>query len=309
MERVAVLALALALTPGCTDRAAIGQFGPEPEDTSTSGGAAPGTGDPPWPVTDGGAPPMPPPREDTSTSEGGGVTFIDTPDGGGLDLECDLFEQDCPPGEKCMPYSNDGGAAWNATACFPIARDPVGYGETCEVVGNGVSGMDDCDAGMICWSVDREGIGHCVQMCTGSADNPTCPRPDDWCAVSGNGDIALCIEGCDPLAQDCMLEGEVCYPFNDTWGCAADASGDAGVFGDPCEFINACDLFHVCVGEAAVGLCPGALGCCTQVCDVFDGAADAECAALAPGFACEGWWREGQAPPAYEHVGVCVLPL
>ena len=37
-------------------------------------------------------------------------TFIPNPDvGGGTSIPCDLYTQDCPAGDKCMPWGNDGG--------------------------------------------------------------------------------------------------------------------------------------------------------------------------------------------------------
>lgn len=238
----------------------------------------------------------------------GGMTFIEARDGGGLGRWCSIFAQDCPPGEKCMPYANDGGPAWNATGCFPIARDPVGYGETCQVEGNGASGLDDCDAGMMCWHVNRDGFGECVHMCIGGWKDPTCPLPDQHCPISAEGVLLICRPNCDPLAQDCAYDDEVCYPLQDEWGCAPDASGDGGTFGDPCEFTNACDPMHVCLGAAALPGCEGSVGCCSQICDVLDETSDAACAALAAGTACEAWYLEGQAPTGYEHVGVCAVP-
>ena len=54
----------------------------------------------------------------TDTGSDGGA-FIQEPDGGGTDIECDLWGQDCPDGEKCMPWANDGGSSWNATKAAP----------------------------------------------------------------------------------------------------------------------------------------------------------------------------------------------
>src|SRR5262245_15971404 len=46
----------------------------------------------------------------------GGAMFVERPDGGGSN-ECDVWAQDCPPGEKCMPWANDGGSSWNSLRC------------------------------------------------------------------------------------------------------------------------------------------------------------------------------------------------
>lgn len=249
---------------------------------------------------------------DESESSGGGMTgvgFITRNDGGGMvSFECDLFAQDCPAGEKCMPYSNDGGPAWNATRCSPINANPGAVGDPCTVEGGGLSGIDSCDIGLMCWNVDAKGAGVCEDMCTGSVDAPLCEDPDDVCAIANDGAISLCLSACDPLIQDCAIENEVCYPINDSWACAPDASGDkAGAYGDPCEFINACDEGFICVGAGGFTACAGG-GCCTQVCDHMSPTSDEECAALDPGQLCEAWYLEGQAPPGYENVGACLVP-
>ncbi len=240
-----------------------------------------------------------------------GVIFLVDPDGGGVSFECDLFAQDCPQGEKCMPWANDGGGAWNATRCSPIAPAPGQAGDECTVEGNGVSGIDDCDIGVMCWDVDpKTNMGTCVAMCTGDESNPICEDPDTSCAIANDGAIILCLPNCDPLLQDCV-DGQACYPINDAWSCAPDASGETGVYGDPCEFINVCDPGYICLNAAAVPsgqACEGAGGCCSGICDLSDPAGDAQCEGAAGGQTCQAWYEEGAAPPGYEDVGACALP-
>ncbi|MCH9684851.1 MAG: ribulose phosphate epimerase [Deltaproteobacteria bacterium] len=236
-----------------------------------------------------------------------GVGFIEDPDGGGISFECDIFAQDCPDGEKCMPWSNDGGA-WNATRCSPIAENPGQPGDECAVEGSGTSGIDDCDVGVMCWDVDGEtNMGTCVAMCTGDAANPICEDPDTTCSIANDGAIVLCLPVCDPLLQDCP-EGQACYPVAEDWVCGPDASGEMGTYGDPCEFINVCDPGLICLGAAATPNCQGAGGCCTEVCDISDPAGDAQCTGAPQGQTCQVWYEEGAAPPGYEDVGACSLP-
>ena len=52
-----------------------------------------------------------------------GVIFILPDDGGTGVFECDLWGQDCPDGEKCMPWASNGGT-WNATRCSPVVDSP-----------------------------------------------------------------------------------------------------------------------------------------------------------------------------------------
>lgn len=274
-----------------------GTLTPADDDGGSGGGTAM--------VDESGDDSDPPPPNDEGGLDNG---FIDTPDGGGVSFECDLFAQDCPTGEKCMPWANDGGASWNATRCSPVDPNPAQAGDECTVEGSGVSGIDNCDVGLMCWNVDENGVGVCEDMCTGSADNPICENPDDVCSIANDGAIVLCLAACDPLSQTCPIENEVCYPINDVWACAPDASGEMGAYGDPCEYINACDLGAVCLGAAAFTECTGGVGCCSTVCNIDAPESDAECQALDPGQSCEPWYTEGMAPPNYENVGVCALP-
>jgi hypothetical protein len=279
---------------------------------STSTTSPPGTTSPPLPPPDTTT--SPPGEESTS---GGPVmtssVFLD----GGLDFqqpgdECDLWQQDCPRGEKCMPWANDGGSSWNATRCSPIDEDPDAPGESCTVEGSGTSGIDSCELGSMCWSVDEDTLeGHCVAFCVGSPENPVCEAPSTICAQSSDSVLSLCLPTCDPLQQDCPA-GDACYPIQDYWSCAPDASGEAGGYGDACEFINVCNPGYVCLNSATVPPgepCEGAVGCCTAICNLADPLGDAQCEGAAGGQTCQPWYEEGTAPPGYALVGVCALPM
>jgi hypothetical protein len=238
-----------------------------------------------------------------------GVTFLLEPDVGPA-FRCDLFEQDCPPGEKCTVWANDGGS-WNATKCVPVVDDPAGPGEPCHVEGSGTSGIDDCDFGAVCWDVDPKALeGVCMPFCVGDASNPYCEDPDRTCPIYADGAFVLCFPNCNPLEQGCR-EDQTCLPVQDAWICGPDASGDMGAYGDPCEFLNVCDPGLICLGASAVppGLpCEGATGCCTEVCDITDPAGDQQCAGAAEGQTCQAWYEEGAAPVKWEDVGACALP-
>jgi hypothetical protein len=244
----------------------------------------------------------------TASPDPTGVVFLIEPDGGGNDLECDLFAQDCPPGEKCTVWANDGGGSWNATKCVPVVDDPAGVGEPCHVEGSGVSGIDDCDLGAMCFYVDPETLeGVCTPLCVGDGSNPYCEDPNRYCSVTGNGALLLCIPRCNPVEQDCNA-GQACYPVQDVWSCVPDASGEMGDYGDPCEYINVCDPGLICLGAAAVPACEGSAGCCTEICDLADPAGDLQCTGAPGGQICQPWYEQGAAPPGYESVGVCALP-
>lgn len=241
---------------------------------------------------------------DTSDTEDDTVGFIEEPDGGGIAVECDVWTDDCPKGEKCMPWANDGGNSWNATRCSPIDANPGQVGDACTVEGSGVSGVDSCDARAMCYYVDSEvGEGICVGFCDGTPQAPTCDT-DFICTIVNDGVLTLCRPECDPLLQNC--EGSAaCLPASGTDGftCIIDASGeDAGGFGDPCEFINACDPGLYCAGAEFVPGCVGATGCCTDFCDLMGD----DC--ISPGTECVPYFAEGAAPPGLENVGACGIP-
>jgi len=184
---------------------------------------------------------------------------------------CDVFAQDCPVGQKCAAVITDGGGAWNDTQCVEvIGTDKPGDPCTMEDV---ASGVDSCIKGAMCWEVDMEGIGYCLAQCTGSWEAPVCENNTN-CTISGGGELILCIPTCDPLLQDCPGPVNVCYPINDGFACAPDASGDAGQANDPCEFINVCDEGLMCADAALVGMgcAPGSTGCCTPFCNFPNGA-------------------------------------
>jgi hypothetical protein len=241
----------------------------------------------------------------SSSSDGGfetGFVFILDPDTP-LSFECDPFAQDCPVGEKCNAWANDGGSSWNATACFPIDPAPVGVGETCVVQGSGVSGIDNCELGAMCWDVDTmTNEGTCVPLCTGTEAAPVCD-PGLTCAISNDGALNLCLPGCDPLLQDC-IPGQACYPIGPGFTCAPDSSGAQGVDDDGCEFINVCDPGLMCAEASLLDNCAAFFGCCTPFCD-FSVGGDPCPSALEE---CVPYFDVGLAPPGFEDVGICAIP-
>jgi len=244
------------------------------------------------------------------------VIFVPELDAGHDDFECDPFTQDCPPGQKCLPWGNDGGS-WNATRCSPVADDPAAVGEPCHVEGSYYSGIDDCELGAMCWDVDPEtNEGVCFAQCVGSLDDVEvliCEDPDHQCVLwstTWEAGLALCHPVCDPLLQDCPAD-QACYPQEHSggwdWFCGNDASGDAGAYGDLCEYVNVCAPGLVCQ-EGTVPGCEGVWGCCTEVCDLSDPLGDAQCSGAAEGQQCLPWYEDDDTPPGYEDVGVCTLP-
>jgi hypothetical protein len=225
------------------------------------------------------------------------VSFLQEPDGGGAN-ECDPTMQDCPRGQKCTAWANDGGTFWNATRCVEVSGTNVA-GDSCLVEGNGVSGLDDCDVGHICLNTNEENIGVCVAFCQG--EDLECAS-GDACAVYNDGVLPLCLPGCDPLLQDCP-PGQACIDTpNQTFICFSDASGAGGADGEACppeDGENSCDPGMWC-GPNSAGCTD--VNCCTPYCDL----ASPVCT---PPDECVSFFGDpGAAPPGFEDVGVCVLP-
>ncbi len=220
---------------------------------------------------------------------------------------CSVWDQDCADGEKCMPWANDGGNAWNSSKCTPLDSAPGQPGDPCTVEGSGVSGVDSCDIGAMCWNVDEENAGTCIALCSGSPDAGLCDNPATSCSIFNEGFLPLCLPSCDPLLQNCA-EGEACYPTEESFSCAPDASGpELGGYGDPCEYLNACDAGLLCANAAVVPGCE-ATGCCTEFCDTSVPEPAADCGGVAQGQECVSAFPEGQAQPGYEDVGLCAIP-
>lgn len=294
---------------------------PEQEASTTSNGVP----EPPPTLADSGPTthaddvttdePVPPPpmttaAETTSTtiSESDSQTFIIDIDGGTIRDECDVWTQDCPRGEKCMPWANDGGGRWNATRCSPIDPNPHDVGESCTVEGSGVSGIDDCVLGAMCFYVDESNEGECIAFCEGNEAEPTCDDACTYCNITGEGILTLCLPSCDPVAQDCD-PGQGCYPANDRFTCAPDDGGAAGAVGEPCEFLNVCDPGTFCADTTLLPACEDDVGCCTPLCDAEE---PDTCEQVMPGTVCVPWWEEGQereqACLETGTVGACLLP-
>lgn len=224
--------------------------------------------------------------------------------GGG---DCSLWDQDCADGEKCMPWANDGGNAWNSSRCTPIDSVPGQPGDACTVEGSGVTGIDTCDTGSMCWNVGEKNAGICAPLCTGSQDAPLCDDITTTCIIANDGFLPLCLPACDPLSQNCQ-DGEACYPSENGFVCAPDASGpDLGAYGDACEFTNACDASLLCAGAGSVPGCDSAR-CCTSYCDISEPEPSANCDGVADGQECISAFPEGMVLPGYEDVGFCAIP-
>jgi hypothetical protein len=246
------------------------------------------------------------PTDGAASSSTGGecVTgFICLPDlGGGEVVECDVFEQDCKEGEKCVAWGMGGGSAWNATRCTPVTGDGQ-PGDDCSAPEGGLAGVDDCGAGSFCWDVfDNKGV--CVALCTGTLDAPMC-NAESTCLISNDGVLNLCLPSCDPLVQDCAGD-DLCVPSGDGFLCSQDASGDGGQTNDACQGGNVCDKGLLCIntGTASSACDPNSTGCCQPYCE-FPGSPCPN-----PDQQCVQWFAPDQFPPDDPRlaIGFCGIP-
>lgn len=240
---------------------------------------------------------------DGSDTDSGACFVCDDWDGGGVDIECDVWEQNCDDGEKCMPWANDGGAAWNAARCTPIPPQADRPGEPCTVEGGWVLGVDTCVESAMCWAVDpATGRGTCVSFCEGSLESPTCSDPQRTCTtVNGPEVLPLCLPTCNPILQDCP-DARGCYAGSAGFVCVPDASGSSrGAYADECDFRNGCDPGLWCAGADAVPACES-YGCCSAYCDLRD----AKCPGV--GQECFAYYADEGAPLGQEYLGLCALP-
>ncbi len=235
---------------------------------------------------------------DPSDTESVFIVPFDTPQ-----AECDIFAENCPIGQKCMPFADNGSNTWNNLKCVPIAPNPGQPGDPCFVEGDGVSGIDNCDMHGLCFDVDPDTLeGTCVAMCTGDEDNPICP-PGSSCTILNGGVLVLCLPICDPLIVQSCPPGDVCVNSGDEFQCVFDASGDEGQQFDVCEFANACDPGHVCVPSDGVPGCnEQEPSCCSTFCDLT------QPNLCPPQTACVPFFGDNPPPPGLEDVGVCFEP-
>ncbi len=237
--------------------------------------------------------------DDGSDSRGG--TTMDCCDVNPGVLECDPIAQDCPKGQKCTPWANDGSNVHNAARCSPIVDNPGQDGDPCTVETSLSSGIDDCDIGLMCFEVDpATNVGVCRGLCESGGQG--CADPETACTAWNDGFLSVCSLQCDPLLPECG-PGMGCYGVPDIvcdeMACGYDLGG--GGQGDACTLANECSPGLQCSEGALVPDCEGPR-CCTEVCDASDPVA---CPAL-PGTTCLTL-GEGICPPAFYFFGICVI--
>ncbi len=219
-----------------------------------------------------------------------------------MPAECDVWEQDCPEGQKCAAYVASG-SGWNAARCVEVTGMDK-PGDPCSSEG-AETGIDSCIKGAMCWRVSQDGAGICVALCTGGIEAPVC-EPSGDCAIAADGYLILCITDCDPLLQDCPNPAEACYEIDHSFNCLPNNSGADGQANDICEFSNTCDAGLMCDDSDLVGMgcTQGSTNCCTPFCKFPDGSCPN------PDQQCVQYFDPMQLPPNDPNldIGVCGVP-
>ncbi|MEZ4385425.1 MAG: hypothetical protein R3A79_29135 [Nannocystaceae bacterium] len=215
-------------------------------------------------------------------------------------IMCDVLEQDCPDGMKCAPTNSEMGAYWDQNTCIPINGNGL-FGDPCDVVeGQELgSGIDTCDLGFFCFGFDGDGKdGSCFALCEG--DTKVC-QGDQVCINANGGALPICLDGCDPLVQDCS-DGQACYASTDDAAFICSPYDAEGMDNDNCSYDNACLPGLWCMAPELVDGCDqGNDGCCNPYCDINDGS---ECS---ENEVCVAIFDEPQKSE-WADAGACVLP-
>ena len=212
--------------------------------------------------------------------------------------DCDTYAQDCPAGQRCVPWTNTNERTWNGARCTEIVAQPGAVGDPC--LGEGpFSGLDNCGLGLMCFHVDATtNTGLCVELCGGSVREPTCD-PGYVCPVAP-GMPPLCVPSCDPLIQDCDV-GQ-CTPADDWFVCSPDTASIPD--GQPCQAQGECVLGSACIESEAIADCQGE-ACCLSFCDLSEPDPTADCL---PGQECTEWFLNPGPPDGFD-IGICAVPL
>lgn len=207
---------------------------------------------------------------------------------------CDVYNQDCPEGQRCVPLIDAEGAF--GFTCVARAARPAGLDEPCTATNGTYSGGDSCDAGLYCL-VTIQNQGTCQPLCGCGPTQPTCPQGyacDDW----------KCEPACDPLDPDACGSSSGCYPAKagDQQVYTCDFTQVAGQDqpGQPAARVEgeACTRQHDCVRGT---MCRESV--CRRYCDT-------EVEGSCPGGrACEMQLFSEISPECLQHVGLCALPM
>ncbi len=164
--------------------------------------------------------------------------------------ECDLFDQDCPPGRTCKPAFADG---MYTTKCV-LTTGLKSLGERCY-------DENECDAKLQC--IGTGNYRYCTLVCC-PGDNDTCYG--GTCNLNFGADIysmTVCsfAPECQLLTPNACPPGLGCHVESKGLATCVGPSGNVSPVFGPCEFINDCDGMQHCYGST-----PAKAGTCYYYC-------------------------------------------
>jgi hypothetical protein len=211
----------------------------------------------------------------------------------GAATNCDPLAQDCPEGEKCVPFASSGGT-YDDNKCVPITGSQM-PGEPC-TSGGRVEAQDDCDGESMCWAVQGDlSMGTCYAFCE---PGYVCPE-GQGCLVANEGVVNLCHDSCRPHHPEDCKAGAVCTWANEQYLCLENI--ETLEPNAPCMEGETCAPGQACVPASDLDACMSA-SCCTDLCDT------AEPDPCPAPLTCQPWFEQGQAPAGLETMGSCRLP-
>lgn len=191
--------------------------------------------------------------EDTDTGSDGPP--VDADDG------CDPYgaPSGCDPSEKCSFFTNE---------CEPLGGSAA-QDEACTIA-NPSPQVDDCAEGLVC-VYDDLASPRCLAGCDPGAEPSPCGADRACGAWNGGGPEGVCFQSCDPIAGQCDLAGDSCYPVAQGADliAACQPSAGLGTEGEACQAANECVPGSACVDGAALLACAAGTGlCCTPLCEL-----------------------------------------
>lgn len=183
----------------------------------------------------------------TSTGSGNGITCTDGAATNMGEGECDLLQQDCPPGETCRPnYVGDvfipqcvGGAGLKGAA------------EQC-------SDDAECKAGLFCLGSANK---QCLAICCPDNDEPCgggqCSLKVDWNETEFFTFMCSYSQLCELFTPGSCPQGLECH-IEDTsqglTGCVGPSPTQVGE-GEECTYLNDCGDSQFCFSQGNPGIC------------------------------------------------------
>lgn len=135
-----------------------------------------------------------------------GSCFFDGCESEALSLEaesCDVLEQDCGEGEKCVYALDPSTGSSYATTCVDVIDDGAD-GDLCVQY---AEGEDTCGAGL--WCVESR----CREFCDTHGD-----CSEGYCVIY-SGDVSLCQQECSPVDEGACDPGMNCVDWGPLSTC------------------------------------------------------------------------------------------